>query len=143
MIGAHEVDEETQQNMAPGNAQQTTGSPSSSSITIFQSLTSVQTGPSTIFPTKSGVSPLTNLGPVTTLFTPPSSCFQSSRSYSGRALWLMNQGEGFPGDCWPTVAGGEYLSGGIAPQPFLSQYYSPAVCPSGVSSSLVYYYSTS
>jgi hypothetical protein len=128
--------------MALGNAQQTTGQSSFSSITTLLRSTSVQNGPSTFSPAESDIPepPLTNLGPVTTLFTPPSSCIQTTTSYSDDPvpiLWLMNQGEGFPGDCSPTAAGGKYASATIA------QYYSPAVCPSGVSSSPVYYYSAS
>jgi hypothetical protein len=56
----------------------------------------------------------------------------------------MNQAQLFPGDCWPTAAGGNYeTAANSAGSYIITQYYSPAVCPSGVSSNPVYYYSVS
>ena len=121
--------------MAPGNAQQTTGQSSMSSITSLLRPSSVQTGPILLQGIAGAV---TNLGPVTTLFTPPLSCFQSTTSYSLGDLWLMNGANGGPGDCWPTVAGGNYVRALAA---WDQIYYSPAVCPSGVSSSPFHFYS--
>jgi hypothetical protein len=132
--------------MPPGSAQQTTGQPSFSSITSLLRPSSVQTGPTTFIASSVQGATLTNLGPVTTLFTPPLSCFQTTTLYSGNLgnlgnLWWMNGADGSPDDCWPTVAGGNYVP--TVTSNYHGQYYSPAVCPSGVSSSPFHFYSSS
>lgn len=86
---------------------------------------------------RSSVSGWTNLGPVTSLWTPPASCYLTTTSYSG-SLYIYDHFTGSrissiscnPPILWlpaPTNNSLELLG----PATWTSRYYSPAICPSG------------
>ena len=74
----------------------------------------------------------TNVGPLTTIFTPPASCLSTvtsamgSVSASDYSMFIGHWGGYAPGSrCYPAST---------VPIPFLSNYYySPGICPSGYS----------
>jgi len=75
---------------------------------------------------------ITNLGPVTGIYTPPDSCFHTTTFVQSLGNFIMmNSGDEPPGPCWPPIAGGTAATAYADPD--FSQYFSPAMCPSGVS----------
>jgi hypothetical protein len=79
----------------------------------------------------------TNLGPVTSLWTPPASCYLTTTSYNG-SLYIYDHFTGSivssiscnPPIPWmPTIMSTAVEFYG--PATWTSRYYSPAVCPSG------------
>jgi hypothetical protein len=118
--------------MAPPQAAvPTTTLPASTSlVTSLRPPSSVQTAP---IEWTGPYYTLTNLGPVTTLFTPPASCLQTTTWNTPDPIyWIGNDDphNSNVDDCWPPIAGGNNnVENGYE----FAAYYSPALCPSGVS----------
>jgi hypothetical protein len=79
----------------------------------------------------------TSLGPVTSLWTPPASCYLTTTSYEG-SLYIYDH---FTGSaissisCNPPIPWMPIVTGSavefFGPETWTSRYYSPAICPSG------------